>query len=315
MLCAMSSLIIIYIILCCVAAAMLSLYYILYLLPSFSLRERYTSQITTLLITQQECDISPKANTPQRRMALAEAIYTVMSHTYYNDISPLRKIVEKSHLENFLWRRIRLYNGTYRARLLLLTSAIPLRKITAEMLSSHLRSKDDDIRISALTSMLAATPTTAIHTIAQMEFPLSPFDLARIIALLRRGILPIAYEPLLSSENRNLRMLGLSIVRNFGIESAERRLHQIISTERDTEIITHTLYTLASLGRSLSHTRIRERLASMTATKRMELCRHLCVEGYSLGSVKTLFNDSEVNYAERVINSFKRQLGRNTVIV
>ena len=310
----MSSLIIIYIILCCVAAAMLSLYYILYLLPSFSLRERYTSQITTLLITQQECDISPKANTPQRRMALAEAIYTVMSHTYYNDISPLRKIVEKSHLENFLWRRIRLYNGTYRARLLLLTSAIPLRKITAEMLSSHLRSKDDDIRISALTSMLAATPTTAIHTIAQMEFPLSPFDLARIIALLRRGILPIAYEPLLSSENRNLRMLGLSIVRSFGIESAERRLHQIISTERDTEIITHTLYTLASLGRSLSHTRIRERLASMTATKRMELCRHLCIEGYSLGSVKTLFNDSEVNYAERVINSFKRQLGRNTVI-
>ena len=293
---------------------MLSLYYILYLLPSFSLRERYISQITTLLITQRECGISPKANTPQRRMALAEAIYIVMTHTYYNDISPLRKIVEKSHLENFLWRRIRLYNGTYRARLLLLTSAIPLRKITAEMLSTHLRSKDDDIRISALTSMLAATPTTAIHTIAQMEFPLSPFDLARIIALLRRGILPIAYEPLLSSENRNLRMLGLSIVRNFGIESAERRLHQIISTERDTEIITHTLYTLASLGRSLSHTRIRERLASMTATKRMELCRHLCIEGYSLGSVKTLFNDSEVNYAERVINSFKRQLGRNTVI-
>ena len=310
----MSSLIIIYIILCCVAAAMLSLYYILYLLPSFSLRERYTSQITTLLITQRECGISPKANTPQRRMALAEAIYIVMTHTYYNDISPLRKIVEKSHLENFLWRRIRLYNGTYRARLLLLTSAIPLRKITAEMLSTHLRSKDDDIRISALTSMLAATPTTAIHTIAQMEFPLSPFDLARIIALLRRGILPIAYEPLLSSENRNLRMLGLSIVRSFGIESAERRLHQIISTERDTEIITHTLYTLASLGRSLSHTRIRERLASMTATKRMELCRHLCIEGYSLGSVRTLFNDSEVSYAERVINSFKRQLGRNTVI-
>lgn len=293
---------------------MLSLYYILYLLPSFSLRERYTSQITTLLITQRECGISPKANTPQRRMALAEAIYIVMTHTYYNDISPLRKIVEKSHLENFLWRRIRLYNGTYRARLLLLTSAIPLRKITAEMLSTHLRSKDDDIRISALTSMLAATPTTAIHTIAQMEFPLSPFDLARIIALLRRGILPIAYEPLLSSENRNLRMLGLSIVRSFGIESAERRLHQIISTERDNEIITHTLYTLASLGRSLSHTRIRERLASMTATKRMELCRHLCIEGYSLGSVRTLFNDSEVSYAERVINSFKRQLGRNTVI-
>ena len=293
---------------------MLSLYYILYLLPSFSLRERYISQITTLLITQRECGISPKANTPQRRMALAEAIYIVMTHTYYNDISPLRKIVEKSHLENFLWRRIRLYNGTYRARLLLLTSAIPLRKITAEMLSTHLRSKDDDIRISALTSMLAATPTTAIHTIAQMEFPLSPFDLARIIALLRRGILPIAYEPLLSSENRNLRMLGLSIVRSFGIESAERRLHQIISTERDNEIITHTLYTLASLGRSLSHTRIRERLASMTATKRMELCRHLCIEGYSLGSVRTLFNDSEVSYAERVINSFKRQLGRNTVI-
>lgn len=309
----MSSLIIIYIIMCCGAVAMLSLYYILQLLPSSTLRERYTSQITTLLMTQQACDISPKASTPQRRMALAEAIYTVMSHTYYNDISSLRKVVEKYHLERFLWRRIQLYGGARRARLLLLTSAIPLRKITAEMLSVHLRSSDDDVRISALTSMLAATPTTAIHTIAEMEFALSPFDLARIIALLRRGILPIAYEPLLSSQNRNLRMLGLTIVRSFGIESAERRLHQIISTEPNPEIITHTLYTLASLGRPLSHTRIRERLASMPATKRRELCRYICVEGYSLGSVRALFNEREVAEAERIINSFKRQLGRNTV--
>ena len=38
--------------------------------------------------------------------------------------------------------------------------------------------------------------------------------------MLRRGLLPIAYEPLVGSPNRNLRMVGLGIVRQFGIEEA-----------------------------------------------------------------------------------------------
>ena len=73
-----------------------------------------------------------------------------------------------------------------------------------------------------------------------------------------------------------------------------------------------TIYTLASLGRPLGHTKIRERLAAMPAVKRKELCRHLTVEGYSISAVRSLFTEGETLYAETLINSYKRALVRPT---
>jgi hypothetical protein len=97
-------------------------------------------------------------------------------------------------------------------------------------------------------------------------------------------------------------------VRSFGIEIAEKHLHKIISAEEDITIVNQTIYTLASLGRPLHHTRIRERLAAMPACKRKELCRHLTVEGYSLSAVRSIFTEQESVYAELLINSYKRAL-------
>lgn len=53
------------------------------------------------------------------------------------------------------------------------------------------------------------------------------------MAVLRRGMLPIAYEPLIGSPSRNLRIVGLNIVRQFGIEEAERLLLRIVSGDED----------------------------------------------------------------------------------
>jgi hypothetical protein len=125
-------------------------------------------------------------------------------------------------------------------------------------------------------------------------------------------VLPIAYEPLLGNDNRNLRMLGLAIVRTFGIEIAEKRLHNIITSESSHSVISEAIYTLASLGRPLHHARIRECLSSMSEYDRRSLCRHLTVEGYSLGAVKAIFPQAESRYAEGLINSYKRALVRTT---
>ncbi len=202
--------------------------------------------------------------------------------------------------------------GARRARMLMLLSTMPIHTDNATQLERYMHSHDRDVRVSALTALLASNPTMAIRTIASFDFELTPFDTARIIALLRRGLLPIAYEPLLASGNRNLRTLGLAIVRSFGIEIAEKQLHKIISTEQDNAIVNQTIYTLASLGRPLGHTRIRERLAAMPARKRKELCRYLTAEGYSLSAVKSLFTENESSYAEALINSYKRALVRAT---
>lgn len=275
-----------------------------------SQRDIYIKQVVTLLQNESSRHNRIYASSTHSRLALAEAIYIVMSHTYGNDMERLRPVMEMNNLERTLIREISIRRSANRAHLLTLLSAIPIHEQTIQHIERYTNSDDKDIRIGALTALLAAKPSEAIRTIASLDFELSPFDTARIIALLRRGLLPIAYEPLLASSNRNLRILGLAIVRSFGIEIAEKRLHKIIAAEDDVSVVSETIYTLASLGRPLGHTRIRERLAAMPAHKRKELCRHLTVEGYSLAAVRSLFTERESLYAESLINSYKRALVR-----
>ena len=276
-----------------------------------SLRDTYIKQIVQFLHSEQSALLC--AGSVRSRLALAEAIYVVMSHTYGNDVELLRTIVEQNKLAGLLLRHTKRSHGAKRAHILMLLSTIPITDEIITKIERYTHSRDKDVRMSALTAILAAKPSVAIQTIASLEFDLSPFDTTRIIALLRRGLLPIAYEPLLASTNRNLRILGLAIVRSFGIEIAEKRLHKIITTEEDISVINETIYTLASMGRPLGHTKIRERLAAMPARKRKELCRHLTVEGYSLSAVQSLFTERESVYAESLINSYKRALARASI--
>ena len=275
------------------------------------LRDTYIKQIVQFLHSEQSALLC--AGSVRSRLALAEAIYVVVSHTYGNDVEQLRTIVEQNKLAGLLLRRTKFCCGAKRAHILMLLSTIPITDEIITKIERYTHSRDKDVRMSALTAILAAKPSAAIQTIASLEFDLSPFDTTRIIALLRRGLLPIAYEPLLASTNRNLRILGLAIVRSFGIEIAEKHLHKIITTEEDISVINETIYTLASMGRPLGHTKIRERLAAMPARKRKELCRHLTVEGYSLSAVQSLFTERESVYAESLINSYKRALARASI--
>lgn len=277
-----------------------------------SQHEQYIRQITVWLAEEGCAEFEIRARNASERMALAEAIYTVVSHTYGCDTSCLRQIVEQSALDRFLLRRIRLSRGARRAHLLMLLSTIPLHRISLQRIMRYRRSTNAYVRISSLIVELAANPTMAIRTIEGVNYHLSPFDIARIMALLRRGVLPIAYEPLLCSDNHNLRMLGLAIVRAFGIEIAEKRLHTIISTDSRSTVTCEAIYTLASLGRPLHHAGIRQRVDTMSPSDRHTLCRHLSTQGYSLGVVKALFSEDESRYAETLINSYKRTLTRNT---
>lgn len=274
-------------------------------------REQYIRQITAWLSEEDQNKPAIKARSGNERIALAEAIYTVVSHTYGSDISPLQQVMESTSLDRFLLRRTRRSRGARRAYLLMLMSTLPLHRISQRSIMRYRHSTNADVRISALIVALAANPTMAIRTIEGVEYNLSPFDIAHIVALLRRGVLPIAYEPLLQSDNHNLRMLGLAIVRMFGIEIAEKRLHSIISSDRRSRITREAIYTLASLGRSLHHATVRQRVEAMSQRDRHSLCRHLSAEGYSLGAVRAIFPEAESRYAEQLINSYKRTLTRN----
>lgn len=268
----------------------------------------YIRQIVKMLFAEQVSEIYPHADTPQRRRALAEALHAVMSHTYGADKHVLCELIEQTQLDIFLLRKIKQSHNIERAHILMLISAMPTQKPICSLLQPYLYSNHSHIRTAALLALLATSPSTAIATVSSISYNLTNFDIARIIMLLRRGILPIAYEPLLMSENRNLCMLGLAIVRNFGIEIADKHLQNIIATSTDYIITKEALYTLSSLGRPLGRTKIRQKIDAMPPHLRKELCRHLTHEGYSLAALRTLFAPSEMLYTESLIKSYKRNL-------
>ncbi len=270
-------------------------------------RREYVSRIVRIL-GEGPAAACIVADTPRRRMALAEAMHLVMRHTYGADAAALQDTVDRNALDRFLLRRIARSRGARRAHLLALISSVPSHGDLASALARYTVSRDRDVRIRALVAVLAANPAMAIRTLASYRYALTPFDVAQIVALLRRGLLPIAFEPLLANSNRNLRMLGMAIVRDFGIVTAGRPLYNIAVSDRDPLVVREALYTLASLGRPLDRVGIRERLAAMTAARRKELCRHLAAEGYSPQAVRALMSEHESRYAESLINSYKRDL-------
>lgn len=268
----------------------------------------YIRQVVNLLQDESRVPMRIVATTTAERIALCEAIYIVRSHTYGTDPSLLDHTIEENRLERLLLRRINLTAGCKRARWIMLMSCIPLGEKSIARLEQLIYSSNQAVRIAALTTLLAATPQMTIRRIMSLRYRLSPLDISRIISLLRRGIIPIAYEPLLQSKEYNLQMLGIAIVRNFGIDIADRHLHDIISSSSDNLIVREAIWALSSLGRPLGRAKIRQRMERMSDNERKSFCRHLANEGYSVQALRTLFSEREMHYAEILIKSYKRDL-------
>ena len=159
------------------------------------LTQRYVTHIINALLEHR--DVSLIVEGRARRKLLVRAIYLVVSHSYAVDHSLLRYVVEQNHLDTFVLRHIRLSHGVRRARWLLWASALPLPRRELRSLRRYVFSGDRLVRTSALLALLAAQPLRAMLLVGTLRYRLSPFDLRRVVALLRRGMLPVACEPLL----------------------------------------------------------------------------------------------------------------------
>ena len=260
------------------------------------------------IIAMQGGEGEVNARSTSERMALAQALHSIMSHTYSTPTENTKAIAHQNKLEELILNKLRHANNEEKARLLNILSSIPISTRATDIISKYLHSANRHIRIAAIIATIAASPTKAIRTIADLPFSLKPYDTSRIIALLRRGLLPIAYEPLLMSDNHNLLMLGIAITHNFGIDIADKHLHNIILRQPNRQIVREAIFTLATLGRPLGRHHIREQLAAMSPNIRRELCHHLSCEGYSLSALSVIFSESEILHAEPLINSYTRSL-------
>ena len=242
------------------------------------------------------------------RLLLAETLAGVVSATYGLDSEPLRRIVAAYRLDTWLLRRVARSSGYRRARYLWLLAGLPASAEVAARCARYRTSRNRCVRFCALMTRLAADPSTALRLMADHADPFTAGEVAEIMTLLRRGMLPIAYEPLVESPVRNLRMVGLSIVRQFGIEEAEAHLLRIVEQDEAPELGREALYTLCSLRRPLARREVAERLRRMEAPERKALMRYMAREGYSPAALHKLFGERERPYYESLVKSYKRCL-------
>ena len=198
------------------------------------------------------------------RHALAEVLSRLAASTYGLDNRPLRRIVRENGLESYLLRRIRRTRGYRRA----------------------------------------FDPTMALRLVGEFARPFTVYEVSEVMATLRRGVLPVAYEPLLDSSDRNLRIVGLNIVRQFGIEEAERQLRGIVRNGPQ-ELAREAVYTLCALHRPLARREVADFVRGMNAADRKALLRSMAREGYSARAVGALSPEPERAYYRSLVDSYK----------
>lgn len=242
------------------------------------------------------------------RRLLCEAVAGIVAITYGLDNGVLRRVVGFYGLDVWALRRVRRSHGYRRAYALAMLACLPSDETLAATVAPYLRSRNRYVRFYALAVQLAAEPAHALRRIGEYAGTLSASEVAELMALLRRGILPLAYAPLLEARPVNLRRVGLAVVRQFGIEEAEGRLLQFVADTAEPELGREALYALCSLRRSLLRREVAVFIVGMDERARRALLRCMALEGYALTTMQRLFDEAERPYYETIVQSYKRSL-------
>lgn len=162
-------------------------------------------------------------------------------------------------------------------------------------------------RFGEIAALIEAYPDQAIRYIARLGSPLSWYDVALLVQLLRRAGTPIAYTPLLTSQNRNLQLIGLYLCEHFSIVDAEPHLQRLAGSG-DSEISYIALLSLCSIRGDISTSQVGRALGELLPYQRATFLRHAVYACYSLHSCAHLLSRKENRLFAQRINSYKCQI-------
>lgn len=153
----------------------------------------------------------------------------------------------------------------------------------------------------------ATRPEQAIRHIANIKTPLSLYEVALLAQMIHRAGAPIAYTPLLLSENRNLQLIGINLCESFAIVDAEPHL-QALTASLDQEIAIAALFALCSLRGDLATTQVKAGMARLAPHLRGAFIRHALRSCYSLRSCVHLLSKEEALRFSQRIASYKSRI-------
>ena len=126
-------------------------------------------------------------------------------------------------------------------------SRLPISMLAALRVEPFVRSQSVEVGFCALMCLFSVTPVRGVATLARLPYRLSRRDVAELLSVINRGSCPLPYTPLLLSENYNLQLLGIYLVRRFGIVESRREIVCIVKN-RCNPLRDDALLTLASFG-------------------------------------------------------------------
>jgi len=278
------------------------------------LQDEYLSILAGRMSKNERSDsrgIFPRSRSGEGKMLLAETIASLSALDCGFDFTLKRKIVADNDIDRFLYSRIVRSRSWKRIRFMQLLSQCGARE---ELLPKIRRFENSDDPYTALFALLIRTgsaPDETVRSIREFEGPLSERAWPEIMLQLRRGLIPVAYEPMLRSGNENLEMLGIYIIRCFGIRQAEELLLAMLDDGSPT-VQDAALYALASMKSSMAHRSVVECVSAMSFFQRRKFYKYLVAEGYSAVSLSALQKaekDSRLGgYMESQVNSYKKML-------
>jgi len=246
------------------------------------------------------------------RIVLAEVISEVEAATYGYDRSITSEIVRRYALDRTILHRATMSTGMRRAQWLHTLSLLDTDENTYRRMAARFsHSRNRYVSLCAILAALNHTPERCIDILAECGRELSPLDISEILMMLKRGLIPVAYQPMIRSEHRNVRLLGLCIVRHFGIVEADDYIARAAASE-DESVRSAALFTLCSLRLKLDRQEVRRAAAGMDVSSRRIWYRHLAAEGYSLRSLECILPDPDRStmheWIEETVGSYKRCL-------
>lgn len=210
--------------------------------------------------------------TPEARMALAEALAGVRRTLVDCDPALLRSVARSYDLERMLLRRLRLHG--MRRRALELLAELPLSRETARRIEQMEEPRGRSMRFLLLRARINASPARSMEWLRRFRDRLTMLECRELTSMLLRGSLSVAYGPLLMAPEENLRRIGLCLVRHFGIEQAVGQVRRLAT---DPRVGREALQVLCDLHHPMPELAV----APLTPAERRMLLRRAAVEGYA----------------------------------
>ena len=238
---------------------------------------------------------------------LLDATLFIAERVYGDTLNRLALIVEVCDLDYCLVGRIHRAKGLSRAWYLSKLSILTRVSTIAEYAEDYIADEHRDTCFYAMAALVSSRPERAILYIARFESRLSLFEVAVLVQFMYRAGAPIAYTPLLLSQNRNLQLVGIYLSEYFSIVDAETHLQRLAESD-DDEVSYMALQTLCSIRGDISTPQAVKALRRLLPHQRISFILHAVRNCYTMRSCMSALGHEERQMFSQRINTYKCQI-------